>query len=49
METAINLDHHREIHIHYNYVKVHINEYEKGAISEKCHRFIIGVNKIKLQ
>ena len=48
METAINLDHHREIHNHYKNVKVRINDYEKGAVSKKCHRFIIGVNKIKL-
>lgn len=47
MEIAIDQDHHPEIHNHYNYVKVRITDYDKGAVSEKCHRFIIGVNKIK--
>jgi pterin-4a-carbinolamine dehydratase len=47
MEIAIDQDHHPEIHSHYNYVKVRITDYDKGAVSEKCHRFIIGVNKIK--
>ena len=47
MEIAIDQDHHPEIHSHYNYVKVRITDYDKGAVSEKCHRFIIGVKKIK--
>jgi len=48
MQIAIELDHHPEIHIHYNYVKVYITDYEKGAVSEKCLWFISAVNKIKI-
>jgi 4a-hydroxytetrahydrobiopterin dehydratase len=47
MQIAIELDHHPEIHIHYNFVKVCITDYEKGAVSEKCHWFVSAVNKIK--
>ena len=47
MQIAILQDHHPEINVHYNFVKVRITDYEKGAVSEKCHRFISAVNKIK--
>jgi 4a-hydroxytetrahydrobiopterin dehydratase len=47
MQIAIEHDHHPEIQVHYNFVKVRITDYEKGAVSEKCHRFIKEVNKIK--
>jgi len=46
MQIAIDQDHHPEINVHYNFIKVRITDYEKGAISEKCHRFIGAVNKI---
>lgn len=46
MQIAINQDHHPEINVHYNFVKVRITDYEKGTVSEKCHRFISEVNKI---
>lgn len=49
MEIAIDPDHHPEIYIHYNYVKVRITDYDKGAVSEKFYRFIIGVNKFKFK
>jgi uncharacterized protein (DUF2237 family) len=47
MQIAINQDHHPEIHVHYNFVKLRITDYEKGAVSAKCHRFINEVNKIQ--
>jgi len=47
MQIAINQDHHPEINVHYNFVKVRITDFEKGAVSEKCHRFVSAVNKIK--
>jgi uncharacterized protein (DUF2237 family)/pterin-4a-carbinolamine dehydratase len=47
MQIAINQDHHPEINVQYNFVKVRITDYDKGAVSEKCHRFIKEVNKIK--
>jgi uncharacterized protein (DUF2237 family)/pterin-4a-carbinolamine dehydratase len=46
MQIAINQDHHPEINVHYNFVKVRITDFEKGAVSEKCHRFINSVNQI---
>lgn len=47
MQLAIDQDHHPEIHVYYNYVKVRITDYEQGTVSEKCHRFIKEVDKIK--
>ena len=47
MQIAINQDHHPEINVHYNFVKVRITDYEKGAVSQKCHKFVSAVNKIK--
>jgi|LakMenE18May11ns_1017448.scaffolds.fasta_scaffold9950946_1 hypothetical protein len=46
MQIAINQDHHPEMNVHYNFVKLRITDYEKGAVSDKCHRFINEVNKI---
>lgn len=47
MQIAINQDHHPEMNVHYNFVKVRITDYEKGKVSEKCHQFIKEVNTIK--
>ena len=49
MEIAIFQNHHPEINIHYNFVKVRITDYEKGSVSEKCNLFINEVNKIFIQ
>lgn len=46
MQVAIEQDHHPEIHVHYNFVKVCITDYEQGTVSEKCHRFITAVNQV---
>jgi uncharacterized protein (DUF2237 family) len=46
MQIAIDQDHHPEIHVHYNFVKVRITDYEQGTVSEKCQRFVTAVNKI---
>lgn len=46
MQIAIKLDHHPEISVHFNFVKVKITDYEKGATSEKCIRFTKEVDKI---
>ena len=46
MQVAIDQDHHPEIHVHYNFVKVRITDYEQGTVSEKCHRFITAVNQV---
>ena len=47
MQIAIDQDHHPEINVHYNFVKVRITDYEKGAVSQKCHRFVNAVNQLK--
>jgi len=46
MQIAIEQDHHPEIHVHYNFVKLRITDYELVTVSEKCHRFITAVNQI---
>ncbi len=46
MQVAIEQDHHPEIHVHYNFVKVLITDYEQGTVSEKCHRFVTAVNQV---
>lgn len=46
MQIAIDQDHHPEIHVHYNFVKVCITDYEQGTVSEKCHRFVTAVNQV---
>ncbi len=46
MQIAIDQDHHPEIHVHYNFVKVRITDCEQGTVSEKCQRFVAAVNKI---
>ena len=45
---VLNQNSGREINVHYNFVKVRITDFEKGAVSEKCHRFISAVNEITL-
>jgi uncharacterized protein (DUF2237 family) len=47
MQIAIDQDHHPEMNVHYNFVNLRITDYEKGAVSEKCQRFVSAVNKIK--
>jgi uncharacterized protein (DUF2237 family) len=47
MQIAIDQDHHPELNVHYNFVKVRITDYENGGVSHKCHRFITAVDKIK--
>jgi 4a-hydroxytetrahydrobiopterin dehydratase len=46
MQIAIDQDHHPEIHVHYNFVKVRITDYEHGSVSEKCQRFVTAVNQV---
>ena len=46
MQIAIDQDHHPEIHVHFNFVKVRITDYEQGTVSAKCHRFIAAVDQV---
>ncbi len=45
MQIAIAQDHHPEIHVYYNFVKVRITDYEHGAVSEKCRRLANLINQ----
>jgi uncharacterized protein len=47
MQIAIDQDHHPELNVHYNFVKVRITDFEKGGVSHKCHRLITAINKIE--
>ena len=47
MQIAIELDHHPEIFINYNFVKIKITDFEKGSVSQKCLLFIARVDAIK--
>jgi uncharacterized protein len=46
MQIAIDQDHHPELNVHYNFVKVRITDYENGGVSHKCYRFITALDKI---
>ena len=39
-------NHHPDIKINYNKVKISITDHEKGGVSEKCHKFVNAVDKI---
>jgi 4a-hydroxytetrahydrobiopterin dehydratase len=39
-------NHHPDIEINYNKVKIAITDHEKGGVSEKCHKFVNAVDKI---
>lgn len=46
MEIAEKQNHHPEMIVHYDYVKLTIFDHEKKKISDKCHKFEDAVNKI---
>ena len=46
MEIAIKQNHHPDMIIHYDNVKLSITDHEKGKVSDKCHKFADAVNKI---
>ena len=39
-------DHHPDIIIKYNEVKITITDHEKGGVSNKCHKFVNAIDKI---
>ena len=39
-------NHHPDITINYNKVKISITDHEKGGVSEKCHKFVKSVDKL---
>ena len=49
MQIANKQNHHPEISVYYNFVKILITDYEKGGVSEKCHRFVSEVDSISVE
>jgi 4a-hydroxytetrahydrobiopterin dehydratase len=47
MSIAQKQDHHPDIVVHYDNVKISITDYEKGDVSEKCHKLANAIDKIK--
>jgi 4a-hydroxytetrahydrobiopterin dehydratase len=47
MSIAEKQNHHPDMTVHYDNVKLSITDHEKGKVSEKCHKFVNEVNKIK--
>ena len=37
-------EHHPDIEINYNKVKISITDHEKGGVSEKCHKFVKSID-----
>ena len=46
-KIAEKQNHHPDIEIKYNKVKLSITDHEKGGVSEKCHKFADTINKLK--
>lgn len=46
MEIAKKQNHHPDIVIHYDNVKLSITDHEKGKVSDKCHKFANAIDKI---
>ena len=45
-KIAEQQNHHPDITINYNKVKISITDHEKGGVSEKCHKFVKSVDKL---
>ena len=39
-------DHHPDIIIKYNEVKISITDHEKGGVSDKCHKLVKDIDKL---
>jgi len=47
MKIADKQNHHPDITVHYDNVKLSITDHDKGKVSDKSHKFVNTVNKIK--
>ena len=45
-KIAETQNHHPDIEIKYNKVKISITDHEKGGVSEKCHKLVKGIDGI---
>jgi len=43
-KIAETQNHHPDIKINYNKVKISITDHEKGGVSEKCHKFVKSID-----
>jgi len=43
-KIAEQQNHHPDIDIKYNKVKISITDHEKGGVSEKCHKFVKSID-----
>jgi len=46
-KIAEQQNHHPDIDIKYNKVKISITDHEKGGVSEKCHKLVKAIDKLK--
>ena len=47
MGIAKKMDHHPDIMVHYDNVKLSIFDHKTGSVSNKCHQFALSVDKLK--
>ena len=45
-KIAEKQNHHPDIEVKYDKVKITITDHEKGEVSDKCHKFMDAVNKL---
>ena len=46
MKIADKQNHHPDMTVHYDNVKLSITDHDKGGVSEKCYKFTNAVDKI---
>ena len=46
-KIAEQQNHHPDITINYNKVKISITDHEKGGVSDKCHKFVKSVDELE--
>jgi len=46
-KMAEKQNHHPDITINYNKVKISITDHEKGGVSEKCHKLVKSINELE--
>ena len=47
MKISDKQNHHPDMTVRYDNVKLSITDHDKGKVSDKCHKFVEEVNKIK--
>ena len=45
-KIAETQNHHPDIEIKYNKVKISITDHEKGGVSDKCHKLVKDIDKL---